>query len=519
MSEVLITIDHRIRIDCANVDETIVAELRKAFEHRNPEFAKREYMHLPTWGVPRVITMWHQRGNAIEIPRGGLARVCDILGDYDRHFVDNRIEGEDLAKKVPDHRVKLWAHQSVLVDAAIEKQQCILRSATGSGKTSVGFAIIAKLKLPTLVIVPSGELFKQWIRRAQTELGLKLRDVGVIKGKARRLRALTIAMQKTLSVHGVDEELQAFFGCVIVDEVQLAAAKTFVEVIDKFPAKYRIGISADHRRKDKKEFLIHDLFGAVAADVSREQLISNGVIVDTEVRVIPTDFEAPWYGKPENIATVGTGFEQFDPNGTPVSHKSDPADEKVLDWTRLLTEMSENQARNEKVLWAIEQGLAQREQVLVMSHLREHCRLIDRFLVEQGRETGFLIGGPDYKVQFDITRKAFESQKLDIAVGTFQAIGYGIDLPKAAVVVCSTPIASNRQFFSQVRGRVCRSSKGKTLSWMYYLWDRRLYGVVPVKNLLRWNQGRVVVWDHGKWIDGKTYLQDQRPDTQAMRSP
>jgi len=201
-----------------------------------------------------------------------------------------------------------------------------------------------------------------------------------------------------------------------------------------------------------------------------------------------------------STGTIGNALSQSD------------VPEKEIDWDRLLVEMADSVDRNNKILWAIEQGLAMKEQVLVMSHRREHCRLIDQILVQRGAKTGFLIGGEDYKVQFSDTREKFEKGKIDIAVGTFQAIGYGIDLPKAAVVVCGTPIAANQQFFSQVRGRVCRSAKGKSDSWMYYLWDRRLYGIAHVRNLIRWNRGRVVVWDHGRWVDGKLFIRAQRAE-------
>ncbi len=77
------------------------------------------------------------------------------------------------------------------------------------------------------------------------------------------VQPITIAIQKTLAAHGVDDELRSFFGAVICDEVQLFGAKTFYEVIDPWPAKYRIGVSADERRKDRKEFLIHHQFGEV----------------------------------------------------------------------------------------------------------------------------------------------------------------------------------------------------------------------------------------------------------------
>jgi superfamily II DNA or RNA helicase len=505
MDPVRIRIDNRVRVDVTHLDEAVIAELKEAFEHSNPEFHKRQAMGFATWSTPRKIKTWKLDDDGptktFEAPRGGAIRIRDVLDKFglNRHYEDARALGHFVDLR---HRVELWQHQETLVDAGIAAQNCILKAPTGSGKTCMAHAIAGRLKVTTLVIVSTTALFKQWLDRAQKELGLKKKDIGQIRGKVRRLMPLTIAMQKTLATQGIDEELNDYFGCVICDEVQLFAAKTFIEAVDPFRAKYRIGISADHRRKDKKEFLIHDLFGEVAAEVFRKDLIEKKVIVDTIVRVVPSEFEAPWYGKPET--------EEDDRKSTFGPEDFEPPPEKELDWKRLLDEMCADEKRMALTLWCVRDGLRTDDQVIVMTHRREMCRALDHTFVVNGLTTGFLIGGDDFAREFDDTRQRFEKRELQVAVGTFQAIGYGIDLPKAAIVVCATPIAANKQFFNQVRGRVCRSAKGKTESWMYYVWDERVYGDEPLKNLKRWNNGRVVVWSSGKWVDVKEFMRARR---------
>jgi superfamily II DNA or RNA helicase len=502
-----IIVDRRIRVPSNGLTVDIISELKEGFEHKNPEFFKRLNLGLPLWNVPKVIRTWEEESkwdkSWITFPRGGLQRVRDVLDTYeiDRSILDKRTLGESaVLDPMPDHNVELYPYQVEMRDKGIEAQTCILKAGTGSGKTTVAFAIAGKLKLPTLVMVSTRALFDQWFTRAQKEMGLKKKEIGIIRGSTMRLAVLTIAMQKTLSLRvPLDEDLAKFFGLFIVDEVQLAAASTFIKAIDPVHAKYRIGISADHRRKDGKEFLVVDEFGPVAHEVSRQQLIESKHIVDTEIRVIPTDFAAPWYGMP-----------------TDNDDEEVPNDEKELDFDRLLKEMNDDDARNDRALQAIRMGLDQGEQVLVMAHRREHCRVLDQQLVRNGIKTGFLIGGDDYRKQFVETRELFEKGKLQVAVGTFQAIGYGIDLPKAAVVVCATPIAGNKFFFNQVRGRICRLAKNKTDSWVYYLWDKQVYGARHLRNLIKWNNKRVQVWSgEAGWIDGKTYLKMEKENAKA----
>lgn len=519
---VLIRIDSRVRVEVSSLDDSIVHELKEAFEHRNPEFYKLQHIGLPTYKTPRVIKTWKLENTwgklVLSVPRGGLRRVLDVLDTYgiDRTFEDNRTTGKAGLPQQPEHLLTPFPDQERLLAAAMRLEQCLLKAPTGSGKTCVAFALVSRIDLPTIVVVPNRALFDQWIERAQTELGLRKNQIGQIRGKKRKLMPLTIAMQKTLSqIVDSDPELLEYFGAFIYDEVQLAAARTCIEAIDPFPAKYRLGISADHRRKDQKEFLIYDLFGGVGEEITRSELIKAGRILDTEIRVIPTEFRADWYGLPDD-ADEGDdqGFSSFDPDEGKTSSlletDSDDAPEsgahvREIDFDRLLREMSDDADRNALILdWTAK--IAAEQPVLVMSHRREHCRLLDMLLARRNVRTGFLIGGDDYRKAFEETKASFIAGKIPVAVGTFQAIGYGIDLPQASIVMATTPIAGNKQFFGQVRGRICRAPKGKRGSWMYYFLDiHTSYGQKHLKNLTKWNS-KVVVWDSGHWVDGKTYL-------------
>ncbi len=497
---IAIRVDSRVRVDASALDVEVVARLKEDFEHKNPRHAMLRNIGKPTWSEPRKYVTWEESddGSCLTFPRGGLQRVREVLraAGHTWSVDDGRTEGApDLRGRIPDHRVELWDHQEHAVVAAIARQNCIVRAPTGSGKTTMGFAVAARLKLPTLVIVPTKGIFKQWLKRATVELGIKPRDVGVIQGKTRRIAPLTIAMQKTVSlmIESGDHDVLESFGLVLGDEVHLYAARTFFGAVDPIPAKYRVGFSADEHRQDRKEFLIYDVFGQVACTVERQAVIDRGHIVDTEVFVVPTDFEAPWYGVPEEEPEEGE-------------------EEKDLDFDRLLKEMAADEPRSELVTWCAAHVLEQGRQLLVMAHQREHCRAIDAALVARGVSSGFLIGGQDYEAEFDRSIAGLTEGRVRCAVGTIQAIGYGIDLPAIGDVLLSTPVAGNKYLFNQIRGRVCRGSKGKTDSRFFYLWDREVYGTRHLRNLMRWNK-RVFVLsrrgghgDTSMWVDARQYL-------------
>src|SRR6185295_10926648 len=136
------------------------------------------------------------------------------------------------------------------VDAIERYEQCLIRSPTGSGKTSALIAAIAKIGLPALVIMWDSGLLEQWQERIEKELGIPPEEQGLIRGGECRLRGITLAMQQTLNNYKPKQwdKILPVFGFVACDEVQRYAAKTFTEQVDRFPARYRVGLSADERR-------------------------------------------------------------------------------------------------------------------------------------------------------------------------------------------------------------------------------------------------------------------------------
>lgn len=493
LSDVKITIvvDNRIRIAQSQLTPELEAELKSLFKHENHQ---REYKRKLGFSVakePEHFATWERQGGALTFPRGGMTRIRDVLHKrgYSLTFEDRRVLGE---KATPmSHNVALRDYQLAALDAALKTENCILRAPTGSGKTSIAMAMAAELShrgIRTLVVVSTAALKTQWVTRAKRELGLLDSEIGSIGGGEYRLESLTVAMQQTLARRTDDPELLNHFGAIICDEVQLFAAPTFIKAIDPFPSRYRIGVSADHRRKDQKEFLIHDVFGQVAMAVSQQDLIAKGHVLDVEIRVIPTDFAAGWYG-------------------VPVDHKGRRTG-RVLDVNKLYEEMRENPGREEQIMKVISDEVDEGNQVLVMSHRVEHCRQIDRQCIQRGIQSGLMLGCDENREQFDETRGGIVAGKIRVASGTYQAIGYGIDLPSAGVVVCATPLASNRQVFNQARGRACRPSPGKKAR-LYYIWDRHVVGMQHLKNLVDWNNV-VRVWNGNGWIEAKDVLKSMR---------
>lgn len=484
-SVITIVVDSRIRLPARGLHRDVIAELKAAHTHRNPEIGKRRAMGLSVWRIPETIHTWQHDADEISFPRGGMVRVREILRARKIPFEvrDERSEGRPILRPFKYKGFPLRPHQKDMVRIGLAKQQCIIRGATGSGKSLAAFALAAEIGLNTLIILPNKGLFQQWASWAEKALGIKGDALGVIGGGKKRLRPLTIAMQATLA-RGVAEDVREFFGAVIVDEAQRVAADFLYRAVDAMPAKYRIAISASERRKDRKEYLIYDLFSKVEYEATREAMTEAGHILDVEIRIIPTSFRAPWYG----------------------------AENDGVDFNRLLSEMTEDEERNALFYRFADQELARGEKIIALTHRREHARRIEqRFIGSLGSQerTGRLLGElePGDREDFERAVYGIEKGKVRIGIGTYGALGYGIDLPAVSVGFATTPIATNEQLVNQVRGRLCRPNPkgGKTEGRLYVMVDVRVFGMRPIRNLAAWN-GRAVVWGGAKWVDAADYL-------------
>lgn len=479
-------------------------ELRELFEHSNPEYHKIVAMGYRTNETPIIRTWKHVEVDDetwLTLPRGGTNRVRAIADkfDLDYEFVDQTSLGDLGAvggaytgdwvtpQVFPTGKLRLWDHQERVIEAILRRKQCIVRAPTGSGKTTALIEAIRRANVPTIVVVWESGLFEQWQKRVRDELGVPIKKQGVIQGGKFKPRAITIAMQQTLARWNEAKwkRVEGMFGFVASDEVQRYAANTYGHVIDRFDALFRVGISADETRKDKKHFLIYDHYGQVELEVKKSELVGKGVIHDVGVDVVPSNFAAPWYAVDDD----------------------DNPDEG--NFTKLLEQMIADEERNDLIVEMTRQRYEAGETILLFSHRVEHCHTLRMMLAKKKIPTGFMLGGAGNHEDFikTVERLRDREDPLRVAVGTLGKVGVGLDIPNLTCGIATTPIHNNRQFMDQVKGRICRKSDGKTHADLIYIWDRRALGNIPLINLKRWN-GNVTVRHAGMSLDVNTYLKE-----------
>lgn len=465
MATLRVTVSDRLRVE-GERPPAFEGALLAAFDHLNPDIAKAKRGGRYAGHLPRTIKTWALDGSTLVLPRGGTQRLREVA---ERYGVSLRWRDERItlpAVDFPPLARKLFPFQRQTLDAILAREQGIIRAPTGSGKSTIALAGIAEVRQPALVVMRDSRLLDQWKRRAVAELGLPEREIGILKGGKRSVgKRLTLALQQTLNSATFPlDEILGRFGSVWVDEAQTVAARTFEAPLNRFPARVRVGFSADETRADQKEFLVYDTMGDVIHEVTLEEAEAAGVVVPVHVLIAKSDFAPRWYQEQGH----------------------------VRDWARLMSSVECDADRNALIVDIVEQLLRDgRSPVLVFTERREHARqLADVALFARGHRCGLLLGGDADVTRFTEDRLRLELGKLDIAVGTFDAIGQGIDLPRVRGGVIASPIGDNKQFFGQVRGRLARAFAGKLEAWLVYVLDEQLFTRQSAR-LKRWNRGDV----------------------------
>lgn len=382
------------RIYLSYTDE-LMENIRKHLTYKLPPSRPR--------AQPIIYTDFHRVKNSIVIPIG---RTDLIPEDYE--ITDRRVVAPDTIKPL------LYdLRESQLEAVNLIEDNYIINAIPGYGKTVTALGLAHKLQQKTLIIVHTLALREQWEREAKKILG---EEVGII-GSGKFKTDAPIVVANVQSLYKRANELINMFGVVIVDEVHHTPSKTFKTLIDKFKAKYKIGLSGTLTRKDGRHRYMLDYFGG--NDKVFKPAEEN--VLTPEVSVIHTDFKLS-----SNLAI---------PWATRVNDLIFQPDVAII-----ISEIAKIQAKKG-------------HKVLVVS---DRVEFLENLQQITGDNSLCVTGS--YKDRKDLENRI--NNDIDIIYGSISIFKEGISINALSCLVLATPI-NNDSMLTQLIGRIQRKAENK----------------------------------------------------------
>lgn len=284
-----ITIDTHLRFDDSVLDENAHRLLRRALDVRNPDDPDEAIVMLKRDAQRRLVV---PRGFAYKLRKGLIALGHEVVWD-DRRVKVPMQHGIDFSARDFEPR----PYQQKAIERMLLCEQGIYEAPPGSGKTVSAGHFIASAGQRTIVVVDRINIADQWATRMREIFGANELSLGVIGDGKWTEGDITIAIRNSLWT--AREQLDAHgwwaqFGAVILDECHAISAPSVREIFQRFPAHYRIGLSATPDRHNWMTVASRGIIGEIFCRTHDHELEAAGVLVKPKVVVVRTPFDFRW---------------------------------------------------------------------------------------------------------------------------------------------------------------------------------------------------------------------------------
>lgn len=430
-----------------DVPDALSRVLRGKLTFENPQWLENEKQGRWNGNTPQFLKLYRSAGSAFIVPRGYLPQViANCKQQKVRFIIDDRRRS---LPAVDFHFTgKLRDFQENAVTDMLKRDFGTLSAPTGSGKTVMALAIVAKRRQPALIVVHTKELLNQWIERIEDFLEIPAHEVGVIgngkKGLGERITVATVQ-----SLVKIAEEVSKYIGHLVIDECHHCPSRTFTEVVTAFDSKYMLGLSATPWRRDGLSRLIFWHVGNVVHEIKQTDAIKTGNVLPFEVVSIKTDF-IPF---------------------------CDPSDE----YSSMLSELTDDKARNQLIVDTVKAN-GNGSISLLLSDRKRHCEALQSMLDASGVRSELLTGDCTGRRRKEIVERLNRGE-IKTLIATGQLVGEGFDCPALSNLFITTPIKFNGRVLQYI-GRVLRPAAGKEKAKIYDFVDCRV-GVLKAAAMAR----------------------------------
>lgn len=184
--------------------------------------------------------------------------------------------------------ILLRENQKLAWDVLKDRDDGILNLSPGKGKTILALHKIARLKVPTLIIVHNGPLVEQWANFIRNPDFLGFNDIGFIgDGKFDWQHPITIALIQSVynKADVLPKGFKEYFGFIVVDEGHHLGGIEFGKV-GPICQGDRLLLSASYKRADGREDIYKQYFGSIIYTDKGFDLKPTIKIVELDTRIV-----------------------------------------------------------------------------------------------------------------------------------------------------------------------------------------------------------------------------------------
>jgi len=343
---------------------------------------------------------------------------------------------------------------------------------TGAGKTIIGIEAIYRLKVRTLIVVPTIELMNQWVNNLIQSINVPRGRISLYGGGSYQIGEITVVTYASARKKEFLEKAIDYFGLVIFDEAHHLTGKLNSEIARRLIAKYRIGLTATPGEGDAVNIL-KKLVGPIYKIAGFKSLVSKGFLAPFDfkqifVKLNPDEEER--YGK--LMAKYLDCVKKID------------ADDEIERFNELVKRSVRDREAREALLARIEAkniAMRSKEKIktldkLLEKHASEKVIIFTRYR-ENAMYISSLFGFPYITGDMDKKRRKeilsmFRRGEITKLVAA-EVLDEGIDIPSASVGIILAGRPSKRQLIQRI-GRLLRPS-GNKKAMIYEVITSRTY--------------------------------------------
>ena len=420
-----------IRIGKGGLSGKAVKFLQRLGSLANPVYYELQRKRMPLYGIPRVLCLYREDEDFISLPRGceeDLLKVLRYLS-VDYQIENHNEEGSLLGSTF---RGILREPQEQAVKALLSKEHGILVAPPSFGKTVVGIALIARLNISTLILVPRLALVAQWKARLDSFLEYdppkrkyQRAKYGEYHGSKKNLtHQLDIASLDSFSSEESLKELQGY-GLVIIDECHHLGAVGYEKVARACKSARIYGLTATPKRSDGLHNVIYRTLGEILYEA---ESASHGPLV----KLLRPRF----------------------------THFGLTSLEKTYAYADQVTALCKDEQRNQLIIADLTTAYQQGRSILLLSERIEHLSTLRELLQVDPNDIFLITGSSSPKEKREIIDAISRREKGFVLLSIGRFIGEGFDESKLDCLFIVTPFKWNG-LLRQYVGRLHREKEGK----------------------------------------------------------